>query len=53
MSTPPQQEGRNIGMEGCPLKTVYYELLGVPVDATLDDIKRAYHASMLSLLFYT
>ncbi|EIM80660.1 DnaJ-domain-containing protein [Stereum hirsutum FP-91666 SS1] len=34
--------GRKIGTQERPLEMEYYDLLGVPVDATTDDIKKAY-----------
>lgn len=37
--------GRKIGTQERPLEMEYYDLLGVPVDATTDDIKKAYRTS--------
>lgn len=36
------RKGRKIGTDAKPLETGYYDLLGVPIDATTDDIKKAY-----------
>lgn len=38
----PQRKGRKIGTQERPLETGYYDILGVPINATTDDIKRAY-----------
>ena len=43
--TPPPRKGRKIGTQERPLETGYYDLLGVPIDATVDDIKKAYRTS--------
>jgi hypothetical protein len=42
---PPPRKGRKIGTQERPLETGYYDLLGVPIDATTDDIKKAYRTS--------
>jgi hypothetical protein len=49
---PPPRKGRKIGTQERPLETGYYDLLGVPIDATVDDIKKAYRAS-IRLPFHT
>ena len=42
---PPPRKGRKIGTQERPLETGYYDMLGVPIDATTDDIKKAYRMS--------
>ncbi|KAF7986759.1 hypothetical protein HWV62_20344 [Athelia sp. TMB] len=39
---PAQRKGRKIGTQERPLETGYYDILGVAVDCTSDDVKKAY-----------
>ncbi|KAF8836852.1 DnaJ-domain-containing protein [Paxillus ammoniavirescens] len=36
------RKGRKIGTQEKPLETGYYDILGVPIDATTEDVKKAY-----------
>lgn len=47
------RRSRKIGTDENPIETGYYDLLGVPVNATLDDIKKAYRAQPIHVLLCT
>jgi hypothetical protein len=43
------RKGRKIGTQERPLETGYYDILGVPITATTDDVKKAYRELCRSL----
>ena len=52
-STPPPpnaKKGRKIGTQEKPLETGYYDLLGVTIDASTDDIKKSYRTVHVPLM---
>lgn len=44
------RKGRRIGTQEKPLETGYYDILGIPIDATTEDVKKAYRKYSLHVL---